>query len=78
MYTVFLIAPKFIKSNERLNSKIMRSVKTIIALIWHFSKKMWGRSKGGILNRFAQTVAWGEDETYNRLKNNKSEKIFKP
>ena len=49
----------------------MRSVKTIIALIWHFSKKVWGRSKGGILNRFAQTVAWGEDETYNRLKNKK-------
>lgn len=34
-----------------------------------FFRKMWGRAKGGILNKFAQAVAWGKDETYNRLKN---------
>ena len=38
-YTVFLTAPKFIKPNERLDSKIMQNLKTIITLIWHFFEK---------------------------------------
>ena len=37
---------------------------------------MWGRAKGGILNKFAQAVAWGKDETYNRLKNKQEWRYF--
>ena len=38
-HTVFLIAPKFIKPNKRLDSTIIQNLKTIITLIWHFFEK---------------------------------------
>ena len=72
---VFLIAPKFIKHNKTLNSKILQNIETITA----FSKKCRVcRKVESWLSSYSQLVAWREDKTCNRIKNKQEWSRFQP